>query len=69
MDLSIRLITPEVMRERGAAAFDAGLGQDDHGMNESAPARKDWQYGWHARRIECARAQQAGQQLAEACPP
>lgn len=70
MDTSIRLATPELMRERGAAAFDAGLGVDDHGMNWSAPARKDWQYGWHARRVERSRLSgHQVQQLAGACPP
>jgi hypothetical protein len=70
MDLSIRLITPEIMRELGADAFDRGLGVDDHGMNPWVSARKDWQYGWHQRRIERSRARgNQLQQLAEECPP
>jgi hypothetical protein len=78
MDHSIRLITPEIMRELGADAFDRGLGVDDHGMNPWVPARKDWQYGWHMRRVQ--RSGQAGnhitdvtnmvgQHLAEVSPP
>ena len=70
MDLSIRLTTPTLMIDRGAAAFDAGLGVNDHGINESSPARKDWQYGWHMRRIESSNAApRARQQLAEVSPP
>jgi hypothetical protein len=38
MDHSISLVTPEIMRERGAAAFDEGRGIDDHHMNPGAPA-------------------------------
>ena len=71
MDLPITLITPDVHEARGAKAYDEGLGADDHGMNPGSPAIKDWQYGWHQRRIEhsSARGNQAVQQLAEACPP
>jgi hypothetical protein len=60
MDRSITLITPELMQQLGADAFDRGLGADDHDMNHSAQARKDWQFGWHQRRIErsLARADQ-----------
>jgi hypothetical protein len=78
MDLSIRLITPELMEELGADAFDRGVGVNDHGMSECATARKSWQYGWHKRRV--VRSRQSGdhftdvtnmvdQQLAEVCPP
>lgn len=66
MDLSISLITPEIMRELGADDFDRGRGVDEHGMNPGAPAIKDWQYGWHQRLVE--RSQAIEQQLAE-CPP
>jgi len=70
MDTSITLITPEYMRASGARAFDEGLGVDDHNMNWHAPARKDWQYGWHARRVECSRqAGNVAHQLAEISPP
>jgi hypothetical protein len=61
--------------ETGAAAFDAGLGVNDHGMQETAPGRKDWQFGWHARRVEhdIARRRkeqyEAAQQLVYGCPP
>lgn len=68
MDLSITLITPDIMRELGAADYDRGLGINDHGMNPGSLAIKDWQCGWHGRRIERSRmlAHQDGQQLAEA---
>jgi len=70
VDLSIRLVTPDMQRDRGAQAFDEGRGVDDHHMNPGAPAIRDWQFDWHTRRIE--RSRKAGnqvQQLAEACPP
>lgn len=70
MDRSISLVTPDMQRARGADAFDEGRGVDDHHMNPGAPAIKDWQAGWHQRRVE--RSRKAGnpvQQLAEACPP
>lgn len=50
MDLSIRPVTPEIMRQRGADAFDEGRGIDDHHMNPGAPAIADWQKGWRDRR-------------------
>lgn len=62
MDLSIKPITAEIMRERGAQAFDEGLRENDHGLPPNSDARKHWQYGWHMRRV------QAGQ-LLEECPP
>lgn len=52
MDLSIRPVTPEIMRERGAFAFDEGRGIDDHHMNPGAPAIADWRKGWLERRAE-----------------
>jgi hypothetical protein len=70
MDLSIRPVTPAIMRDRGADAFDEGRGVDDHHMNPGAPAIADWQAGWHQRRVE--RSRKTGnhlRQLAEACPP
>lgn len=73
MDISIRSVTPDMQRDRGAQAFDDGRGVDDHYMNPGSPAIKDWQYGWHQRRIERSRKTgnqvQPVQQLAEACPP
>lgn len=50
MDPSIRPVTPEIMRERGAQAFDDGRGIDDHHMNLGAPAIADWRKGWLERR-------------------
>lgn len=50
MDHSIRPVTPEIMRERGADAFDRGAGIDDHHMNPNAPAVADWRKGWTERR-------------------
>ena len=52
MDLTIRPVTPEIMRQRGADAFDEHRGIDDHHMNPhtSAMAIADWQQGWRDRR-------------------
>jgi hypothetical protein len=52
MDLSITAITPKMMRQRGADAFDRGLGIDDHGMNPWSPAVADWREGWMQRQAE-----------------
>lgn len=50
MDLSIQAVTPEIMRQFGADAFDRGLGINDHNMNPWVPAVADWQKGWRDRR-------------------
>jgi hypothetical protein len=50
MDESIRPVTPEIMRQFGAAAFDRGVPIDGHNMNPGAPAIADWQQGWRDRR-------------------
>lgn len=65
MDLSIRPVTPQIMQDRGADAFDQGLGIDGHDMNPGSRAIVDWQCGWLQRQ----RQVQVEQQLAEACPP
>lgn len=49
MDCSIQPVTPALMRERGAEAFDRGLGIDDHNMNPDAIAISDWRKGWQER--------------------
>lgn len=49
MDLNIRPVTPQIMRQRGADAFDRGLGIDDHNMNIGVPAIADWQAGYRER--------------------
>jgi hypothetical protein len=66
VDEAIREITPALMRQRGADAFDRGLTLDDHGMNPSAAAIADWKTGWLARHYEVTKAN--GRQLSE-CPP
>lgn len=68
MDFSITLITPENMRERGAEAYDQGLGEHDHGLVDRE-AIKHWQAGWHIRRVERAQERNQVQQLAEVSPP
>ena len=50
MDPSITLVTPAMNRQRGADAFDRGVGIDDHHMNPGAPAIADWRKGWLERR-------------------
>jgi hypothetical protein len=68
MDLSISVVTPDMQFDRGAQAYDEGRGVHDHYMNPGAPAIRDWQYGWHTRRVERSRANacQAAQRAAEA---
>lgn len=65
MDRSISLITPEIMRELGAEAYDQGVGFNDHGMNPGAHAIKDWKFGWLGREREVARQQLALSQAKE----
>jgi hypothetical protein len=67
MDHSICIVTPALMRKRGADAFDRGLSLDDHGMNPSAAAIADWKTGWLARHHEVT-SKANGRQLQE-CPP
>jgi hypothetical protein len=50
MDQSIKAVTPEEIRQRGADAFDSGLGIDDHNMNPWVNAVADWRKGWMERR-------------------
>lgn len=63
--MSDSIILRETIRARGAAAFEVGRGVDDHGMNPGSAAIRDWQFGWHTRRIQVAAAarRQAGQLL------
>lgn len=64
------IISRETIRARGAAAFDQGRGVDDHHMNPGAPAIKDWQFGWHTRRIQVATARKRQvQHQGAVCPP
>lgn len=64
-DCSIQAVTPEIMRQRGADAYDRGATVDDHGMNPWVPAVKDWQDGWLNRRAQdlAERAQYGADQL------
>lgn len=53
MDFSITPVTPEIMRQRGADAFDRGLSVDDHGFNwHSTDAIADWRKGWFERQAK-----------------
>jgi hypothetical protein len=55
VDASITLVTPAMNRQRGADAFDRGLGIDDHNMNPWVNAVADWRKGWQERRAQvCA---------------
>jgi hypothetical protein len=54
-DIASTLVTPEMMRQFGADAFDKGLSIDDHGMNPWVNAVVDWRKGWQERRAQvCA---------------
>lgn len=53
MDSSI--ISYDAMPDRGAQAFDSGIGVDDHGLEPGSRAAKLWEFGWHGRRVEYSR--------------
>jgi hypothetical protein len=59
---AIPAITPEIMRQFGAESFDDGLGVNDHGMPPGSRAAKDWEFGWHTRRVELAQAAELAHQ-------
>lgn len=42
------IISRDLIRSRGAAAFVAGSGRNGHNMNPGAPAIAEWQAGWDA---------------------
>lgn len=50
------IISRDTIRERGATAYDQGRGANDHRMNPGSAAIRDWQDGWHQRRVERSRA-------------
>ena len=56
-----QIVTHAMMMDRGAVAFDKGLGIDDHDMNHGAAAIHWWQAGWRARSAEIA--EQAAAQI------
>jgi hypothetical protein len=69
MDESIRPVTPEMMRQRGADAFDNGHGIDDHNMNPWSPAVADWREGWMQRQAEVGALSVLAAAMAMECPP
>lgn len=68
MDTAIARITPELLRQRGAKAFDDGTPIDGHGMNPGAAAICDWLRGWRLRQIECMNRPHTVKQLAGSPP-
>jgi hypothetical protein len=44
--MSDPIFSRALMRERGADAFEAGKGRDDHGHNPGVACIADWQEGW-----------------------
>lgn len=48
--MTFQIVSRGVMQARGAAAFDSGLGHDDHGLPPEHPAIDAWQLGWRQRR-------------------
>ena len=69
MDPSITLVTPAMNRQRGADAFDRGVGIDDHHMNPGAPAIADWRKGWLERRAAVYALALVKLCVAEVSPP
>ena len=49
-----QIVSRELIRAKGAAAFDKGLPHDGHQMNPGSPAIDDWQLGWRQRRDQVA---------------
>ncbi|MGZ4819352.1 MAG: hypothetical protein ACXVZJ_12040 [Terriglobales bacterium] len=69
MDLSIRLVTPEIMRELGADDYDRGVRFDGHGMNPGSPAIADWQAGWLQRERDVQEDRAWAARELMGCPP
>lgn len=71
MDVSI--ISRDMIREKARAAFKRGVGRDGHGFNwHCTEVIATWQREWDLCAAEAwgfSLDEQAGQQLAEACPP
>jgi hypothetical protein len=40
------VISRDLIRSKGAAAYRAGQGRDEHNMNPGSAAIEDWQAGW-----------------------
>ncbi len=57
------IFSRETMRARGAAAYAARKGINDHGMNPGSAAIEEWQQGWRdaaaLQRIESTRTREA----------
>lgn len=47
------------MRTKGRAAFAAGKGRDDHGMNPGSAAIAEWQDGWDRAYADWAHPEEA----------
>jgi hypothetical protein len=69
MDHAITLVTPAMNRQRGADAFDQGLGIDDHNMNPGSAAIADWRKGWQERRAAVHAAALVKHCMGEISPP
>lgn len=57
--MSDQIISRAHIHAKGAAAFAAGRGINDHGMNPGASAIADWQAGWTQARHEAQRREVA----------
>jgi hypothetical protein len=69
MDHAITLVTPAMNRQRGADAFDQGLGIDDHNMNPWVAAAADWRKGWQERKAQVEAERVLAAAMAMRCPP
>jgi hypothetical protein len=69
VDYSIRQVTPEIMRERGADAFDNGVPIDGHNMNPWVDAVADWRKGWQERQAQVGALRVLAAAMAMECPP
>lgn len=57
-DLSIRRLTPEILRQRGAEDYERGFGPGDHGLTDPEQI-KHYEFDWHQRRVECSQMARA----------
>jgi hypothetical protein len=69
MDLAISLITPELLRQRGAKAFDDGAPVDGHGMNPGAAAIVEWTRGYRLQQIAAMQRPLTVRKLGGGTPP
>lgn len=59
-----QIVSRDYMRTKGANAFDAGKGRDDHNMNPGSAAIVEWQAGWDKRSLLTRQVARRGEKAA-----